>query len=151
MSEFQNESLAPRRGRPPLNPTPASQGVVEPARRVTRRPFSSIDAKLAYADREGYHRHWFNDTGSRIQRALEAGYEHVKDKEGKNVTRIVGVAEGGGALHAFLMEIPLEWYKEDMAREQQMIADREAAIKNGSTQGAEVEKGYVPSQGISIR
>lgn len=151
MSEFQNESLAPRRGRPPLNPQPAAPEVVEPARRATRIPFGSVQQKLAYENREGYHRHWFNDTGSRIDRALQAGYEHVKGKDGKHVTRIVGVAEGGGALHSFLMEIPEEWYKEDMAREQELINAREAAIKEGATQGAEVERGYVPSQGISIR
>lgn len=142
-------------GRPPLNReasavavTPPSDG---PARRPERRPFSSLALKLDYPAREGYHRHWFNDQSIRIANALEAGYEHVIGKDGKKVSRIVGSAEGGGALHAFLMEIPEDWYKEDMAREQALIAEREAAIKRGATQGAEVEKGYVPSQGISIR
>lgn len=150
MSDF--ESLSPRRGRPPLNreTTATVEAVAEPPRRVNRRPFSSVEYKMAYPEREGYHRHWFNDAGSRVSRALEAGYEHVKH-EGKPVSRVVGTAEGGGPLHAFLMEIPREWYEEDMARELALIADREASIKRGATQGAEVEQGYVPSQGISIR
>jgi hypothetical protein len=49
------------------------------------------------------------------------------------------------------MEIPQEWYEEDMAREQALINEKEKSIKQGATQGAEVERGYVPSQGISIR
>lgn len=148
------EFSVPRRGRPPLNretsPVPAVEAV-EPPRRATRRPFSSVELKLAYESREGYHRHWFNDTPGRISRALEAGYEHVKDREGKNVSRLVGKDEGGNALNAYLLEIPEDWYKEDMAREQSAIDDKESAIKRGVTPGAEVEKSYVPSQGISIR
>jgi len=139
--------LQPRK--PTLGLPNKEEGEVQ--RRSTRVPFGSLEQKLAYPERAGYHRHWFNDQKNRISRALEAGYEHVKDKEGKRVSYIVGVAEGGGPLHAYLMEIPLEWYKEDMAREQQEIDAREASIKKGNTQGAEVERGYVPSQGISIR
>jgi hypothetical protein len=148
--------LQPRRG--PGRPSnaelaareqPAPESAALPQRK--RIPFGSVAQKLAYEAREGYHRHWFNDAANRIHRALEAGYEHVKGRDGKNVSRIVGVAEGGGPLHAFLMEIPEDWYKEDMAREQQLIDEKENAIKSGKTQGAEVEKGYVPSQGISIK
>lgn len=149
------EELQPRRGRPPMNriagEAVSEQNVPAPHQRPTRRPFSSVELKLAHNIREGFHGHWFNDVANRVNRALEAGYEHVKGKDGKNVSRIVGVAEGGGPLHAFLMEIPEEWYQEDMAREQALIAERESAIKKGQPQGAEVEKGYVPSQGISIR
>lgn len=126
----------------------ASEG---PARRVNRVPFGSLEQKLAWPPREGYRRYWFKDSPGRIQRAQEAGYEHVKNKENKNVSRVTGTAEGGGAEISFLMEIPMEWYLEDMAREQQAIDEREASIKRGATQGAEVEKGYVPSQGIHIR
>lgn len=150
-NEFETAGLTPRRGRPPLNPPAHAPEASEPARRVTRRPFSSVELKLAYESREGFHRHWFNDTNNRISRALEAGYEHVIGKDGKNVSRVVGVAEGGGPLHAFLMEIPQEWYQEDQAREQAQIAEKEAAIKRGTPQGGEVEKGYVPSQGITIK
>lgn len=146
-------SLTPRRGRPPLNRDlpPVEVASVEPPRRATRRPFSSVEYKLAYAAREGFHRHWFNDVGGRVNRALEAGYEHVKDKDGKSVNRVVGVAEGGGPLHSFLMEIPEEWYQEDMAREQALINEKEASMKRGATQGGEVEQGYVPKQGITIQ
>lgn len=143
--------LAPRRGRPTNAEIAAREAQNEAPRRESRRPFSSVELKLAYGDREGYHRHWFNDTNNRINRAIEAGYNHVTGKDGKNVSRIVGVAEGGGPLHAFLMEIPEDWYKEDMAREQKLIDEKEAAIKHGSPKGGEVEQGYVPKQGITIK
>lgn len=148
MSELQPRNR-PTLGLPVKEDKPETQ--VSAPRRQTRVPFGALDMKLAYPDREGYHRHWFNDVAGRIDRALKAGYEHVKDKEGKNVTRLVGTAEGGGGLHAFLMEIPQEWYEEDMAREQAQVNEREASIKRGAPQGAEVERGYIPSQGISIR
>lgn len=148
--------LEPRRGRP-SNAELAARAAVGAAaeqdlpRKPARKPFSSVELKLSYPERQGYHRHWFNDTNNRVSRALEAGYEHVTGNDGKRVSRVVGTAEGGGALHAFLMEIPQEWYEEDMAREQALIAEKEAAIKRGAPQGSEVERGYVPSQGISIK
>ncbi len=38
-----------------------------------------------------------------------------------------------------------------MAREEALIAEKEKAIKEGKPTGAEVEKGYVPSQGITLK
>jgi hypothetical protein len=143
--------LQPRRGRPTNAEIAAREANQDGPRRPSRRPFSSVELKLAYESRVGFHRHWFNDTNNRINRALEAGYTHVQGKDEKNVSRVVGVAEGGGPLHAFLMEIPEEWYQEDIAREQKLIDEKESAIKRGTPQGGEVEKGYVPSQGITIK
>jgi len=119
--------------------------------RPSRKPFGSMSLKLDYPQREGFHRHWFNDIPGRVERAKEAGYEHVKGNDSKNVSRIVGTAEGGGALTAFLMEIPEEWYKQDMALEQKVIDEKEAAIRQGTLDKAEGDNRYVPSQGISIK
>lgn len=126
-----------------------AQAAIDRPNRPNRKPFGSFDLKLAYPDRQGFHRHWFNDTPGRIERAIEAGYTHVKNGE-KPVSRIVGSAEGGGALHAFLMEIPEEWYKEDMAKEQALITEKEEMMMRGKGEG-EAEGQYVPKQGISIR
>ena len=98
-----------------------SAPTAEAPARPTRRPFGTMQLKLAHEIRKGFHGHWFNDIPGRVARALEAGYEHVQDKEGKNVSRVVGTAEGGGALTAFLMQIPEEWYQEDMKQEQSQI------------------------------
>ena len=120
-------------------------------RRPNRKPFGSMEQKLAYPERENFHRHWFNDVPGRVERALQAGYEHVKDKEGKNVSRVVGVAEGGGPLIGFLMEIPEDWYKQDMAAQQEEISKREQAIVDGKFESQQGDGRYVPSQGISIK
>lgn len=131
-------------------PPPVAVVDDEGPRKVTRKPFGSMSLKLAYEQREGFHRHWFNDTPGRIGRAQEAGYEHVKDAAGKNVSRVVGTAEGGGALTGFLMEIPEAFYQEDMAAQQRTIDEKEEAIKRGIADSTEGDGRYVPSQGISI-
>ena len=121
---------------------------VRPAR--NRKPFGTMEQTMAYPKREGYHRHWFNDVRDRISRAQEAGYEHVKDNAGKNVQMVVGTAEGGGAMHAFLMEIPQDWYDEDMRAQQDLVNEREAQIKRGESDRQAGDGRYVPAQGIKI-
>lgn len=137
-------------GRPRTEAPVPTVAAEDNPRRAARKPFGSAEQKLAYPSREGFHRHWFNDVAGRIGRAQEAGYEHVK-ANGNNVSRVVGVAEGGGPLTAYLMELPEEWYKEDMAREQQQVDDKEASMQRGVADGKEGEGQYVPKQGISIR
>lgn len=125
-------------------------------RGVSRRPFGLREQKLAYPDREGYHRHWFNDEPGRIARAGDAGYSQVLDESGKPVSMTVGVARGGGAQVAYLMEIPAEWYREDMAAQESghrelMAQIREGRVPGGPT-GADRQAQYVPQGvGISIR
>lgn len=119
--------------------------------REARKPFGSQQQKLAYPVREGFHRHWFNEEPGRIDKALEAGYSHVEDKEGRKVQRVVGVATSGSALMAYLMEIPEEWYKEDMGLQQKLIDEQADAIKRGALESTPGDGRYVPSRGITIR
>jgi hypothetical protein len=151
------DELEPRRGpgRPPKYvEVQAEQQTdttvpVRPAK--TRKPFGTMEQTMAYATRARFHRHWFNDVKDRISRAQEAGYEHVKNSEGKNVQMMVGTAEGGGPMHGFLMEIPEEWYKEDMAAQQALINEKESQIKRGEADRQAGDNRYIPSQGISIK
>lgn len=123
------DELQPRRGpgRPPKSETEAGE---LPPRRSNRKPFGTMQQKLAREPRTGFHQHWFNDVPGRVNLALDAGYEHVKDKDGKNVCAVVGVAEMGGPLHAYLMEIPEEWWQEDMRRQELENEERMAPIKD---------------------
>jgi hypothetical protein len=50
--------------------------------------------------------------------AREAGYEQVHDEVGKPVSTVVGIGRGGQALVAFLMEIPEDIFREDMAAQE---------------------------------
>lgn len=115
-----------------------------------RRPFGSQDQKMAYAEREGYHRHWFNDTPGRIHRAKEAGYEHVIGHDGENVSLVVGSKEGGGPLLGYLMEVPQEWWEQDRAQTQKLTDDTLSAIRRGKSENPE-DGQYIPNQGIKIR
>lgn len=121
--------------------------------RESRRPFGSQMQKLAYEPRLGYHRHWFNDSPGRLEQAINAGYQHVEDKEGVKVHTVVGVSATGGALTGYLMEIPEEWYKEDMARGQEQVDQIDQAVRKGAVAGKPgVDGVYVPeSRGIKIR
>lgn len=132
--------------------SPATNRQNKPVTRERRKPFGSQIQKLAYETRAGYHRHWFNDSPGRIEQALEAGYTHVEDKESKKVSRVVGINPAGGAQMGFLMEIPQEWYDEDMARQAEIDAEKERAIKSGSVAGKPGEDGlYIPKdRGIKI-
>ncbi len=119
---------------------------------ATRKPFGTMDQKLFWPKRSGFHRHWFNDTAGRVEAALEAGYAHVMDSKGKPVRRIVGKLDNGAGLAAFLMEIPQEWFDMDMNRGQESVDETVKDIYRGKAGPLSREKNsYVPSQGISIR
>lgn len=145
-----HEGIRPKVNPPVMRDAPGAEVVAQTdlPKRPERKPFGSMQLKLAHEIRPGFHGHWFNDIPGRVQRASEAGYEHVKDKDGKPVDRVVGTAEGGGPLIAFLMEIPEEWYREDMRLEQSHIDEKEQLMKRGKLDAP--EGGYVPSQGIKI-
>ena len=128
-----------------------------PRHRKTRKPFGSLDQKLAWPPLAGFHLYWFNDEPGRIDRAKAAGYEHVTDDDGKHVRRIVGVARDHTALEAYLMKLPLEWYQEDMAAEQKRVDEIDDSIRRGDIEGKALTKSdtsqkfYVGKQGISMR
>lgn len=132
---------------PPVAPIPASRKIS----RDSRKPFGSQDQKLAYPVRDGFHRHWFNETPGRIDSALEAGYTHVLDKDSKKVCRVVGVSTSGGPLTAWLLEIPEEWYLDDMKRQQQIVDEKDAAIRQGALDAKPGDNRYIPNRGISIK
>lgn len=129
---------------------------VEPLTRSSRRPFGAMAQKLAYPPRAGFHRHWFNDNPGRIDFAVEeAGYKHVVDaKTGKDVCRVVGTREGGAPITAFLLEIPEEWFNDDMARYEQEADSRDDAIRRGQVIAKRPEdqsKFYPSAQGRNIQ
>jgi len=126
---------------------------VPQAPRRVRKPFGSQVQKLARPNRPGFVRRWFNDVPGRLLRAKEAGWEHVKTETGEIETTPVGVSETGGALIAYLMETPEEFYKEDQAAEQERINEMERSFKRGADEkGQPGQDGrYVPSRGISIK
>lgn len=127
-----------------------------PARRrgtdtFERQPFGDAEQQLAYPQRPGYRRYWFNDRPGRIKRAIQAGYAHVNDGDtGQPVVRTTDVVDGRGR-QSYLMEQPIEWYQQDMAKNARRLADRLNDIRNGRAGPGSDDNRYIPQQGISIQ
>lgn len=125
-------------------------GEVEPAFQpgFQRKPFGTMEQKLAYPERPGYHRHWFNDAPDkpgRIEEAYNAGYTHVRDRFGRPVVRTVG----RGGIKAYLMEIPAPMFLADMEAQERINRTIESAIKGGrlTNNPDEADVRYIPTDG----
>lgn len=134
------------------------------AERRERVPLGVPRTKLAVPKRAGYERRWINDDNKgRLQAASEGGYTFVTDpnlkvgedgggdKTDSRVSRIVGRAEGGKPLRAFLMEIPSELYKKDQASKQAALDEVDRAIRKGGLVPQGEEHRYVPDGGKGIK
>ena len=129
-----------------------------------RRPFGINENKFDFPERPGFHNHIFNDLPGRVERAKEAGYAHVLDKEGKPVKLIVDKGSDGRGMNGYLMEIPREWYEEDMALvqresdkvDQAILRGRRPARRAGAESHSHAEAeasadhSYIPKSGIRI-
>lgn len=108
-----------------------------------RKPMGQLRQKLDNAERPGFHRHWFNDDKGRIQAALDAGYAHVLDNEGKPMSHIVGNKKEGGALIAYRMEIPLEFWQQDQAEKTTLRRQRQHHMQRGDANSGDDGR-YLP-------
>ena len=95
--------------------------------RPKRVPIGTRNILIA-EQREGYYRRWVNDIQDRLNQFKEAGYGHVtkgdadiSDQRAQDPSKmgssVVKKAVGGG-MYAYLMEIPLEFYREDQSEKQ---------------------------------
>ena len=128
----------------------------QPAAERKRIPMSVPVRKLEAPDIPGYHLHWFAGTPARIQRALDAGYEFVDQREmklnpiglgqdsthsgnmnlGSRVSIVAGQDEQGQPEELVLMKIKEEWYIED----QKLVEERNDSVAQalaGGLYGAE--------------
>lgn len=124
----------------PAAPEPAPEAPAAAAEpegtRSARKPFGVRSQRLENNTIPGFQCYWFNDFPGRIDRAKEAGYEHVLDSNGKPVQKVVGVAEGGGGLRAYRMKIPLEFYLADQAAKEAPRAEIDASMRSARDRDA---------------
>lgn len=130
---------------PPSPPPAATAAPVEPARsdahgpvgpvpaERVRKPLGTLRVRLDNAPIPGFHCHWFNDEKSRIKDALDAGYEHVTDADGKPVSHIVGTKREGGPLIAYRMKLPTEWWAQDQNAKVAARRQRQSDMQRGVT------------------
>lgn len=103
-----------------------------------RRTFGGMEQTMARPARPGFHRHWFNDEPGRIEQARAAGYTQVLLPNGQPDAIVVDKQQGK---KAYLHEVPLSWYKADMAAQQKLPDEKERAIQTGNAPG---EDGSAP-------
>ena len=116
-------------------------------KRKKRRPIGETDPRLHAPERPGYMRRFVNDIKNRIQRFLEGGYEFVQDEQARNeagdekggaIRVVVGqLPEHQGVMHAYLMEIPNEYYNEDLEAKNNDRLAVEETMRGGHVQGAD--------------
>lgn len=141
--------------------TPAVDG----ATRKRRNTFNGTEAKLSVRQQiPGYHLHVLTDAGSRIQEAMDSGYEFVRPEEvggvsenvvsrngdlGERIRFLVNPRAQGSEQYGYLMKIRQEWYEEDQAELQAKNNRIDASIRGGKVSG-ENPAFYVPQGGIKL-
>jgi len=111
------------------------------------------------------HECWFEDDGTSLQRALDAGYVFINSdgveigdrlEDGNDsmssLTSMLGggLNESGQPVRMYLMGIHKDSYEEDQKEAQAAIAAREDQIRSGNFKNNLGASGYVPTGGIQI-
>lgn len=147
--------------------TKASAAVAtDGASRKRRNGFNGTEAKISVNHTiPGYHLHVLTDGGSRIQVALDSGYEFVTPEEvggvsenvvsrnvdlGERIRYLVNPRAEGTEQYGYLMKIRQEWFEEDQANLQAKNSRIDAAIRKGKVTGDNANF-YVPQGGISMK
>jgi hypothetical protein len=124
-------------------------------RQKNRAEWGAFSQKLALPERNGYHRHWFNDVAGRIDEAVASGWSHViNPRDGKPLKRTVGAGRDNNPLAAYAMELPAIFWQEEMDARHKLASDRVDAIKKnpfqakpGQAQASDKGKFYDPTEG----
>lgn len=110
-----------------------------PENRPKRQPLATRNI-LKAPKREGFVRRFVNDVEDRVEVFEEAGYEIVReptqigDERAGTETQLGSPVRKsvGGGVAAVLMEIPEEYYNEDIAAREAKTKDMEASMKQGA-------------------
>jgi len=92
--------------------------------------------KLPMPERPGYRRYWANDKPGRIKQLLDRGWDFVTEADALTPDsggRISAIVNSNAELpsKAYLMEIPIEFWREDMDTRHSRIDSLEKAITEG--------------------
>ena len=144
---------------------PTATPAVDGATRKRRNTFNGTEAKLSVRQQiPGYHLHVLTDAGSRIQEAMDSGYEFVRPDEvggvsenvvsrngdlGERIRYLVNPRAQGTEQYGYLMKIRQEWYEEDQAELQAKNNRIDASIRKGKITG-DNSAFYQPTGGIKL-
>jgi len=133
----------------PAAPAPVDDEEAKAIAEIARRRASAPrvgSQKMGVPQRVGWVRRWFNDSPGRIATKRQQGWEFVKNPEtGENWMMVVNNAmtEAGG-LKGYVMEIPLQFYKEDQDAKQKNLDAIDEQIYGGTYNEEPDDKRYVP-------
>lgn len=131
-----------------------------------RTPLGVARQKLVLnsLDDPKHHYHWINDTGTRVQEALDGGYEFVSAEQagevgvrdvldtntdlGTGVSKVVSRETGR---RAFLMRIPMDIYLHDQQTKQVQVDKIDQAIRGGDIKGLEGRTRVNPEHKLSVK
>jgi len=142
-----------------------SSPAMDGATRKRRNVFNGTEAKLGVRSQiPGYHLHIFTDVGSRVQEAIDSGYEFVTPTEiggvsenvvsrngdlGERIRYLVNPRAEGTEQFGYLMKVRQEWFEEDQAELQAKNNRIDSAIRKGKM-GGDSPQFYVPNGGIKL-
>jgi hypothetical protein len=143
----------------------APRPAVDGATRKRRNVFNGTEAKLGVRTQiDGYHLHIFTDEGSRIQEAMDSGYEFVRPTEvdgisenvvsrngdlGDRIRYLVNPRAEGSMQYGYLMKQRNEWYEQDQSELQAKNNRIDASVRKGKITG-ENPAFYTPRDGIKL-
>ena len=160
MLEKAASRLVPQEGN-----TDTSTDTTAVATRKRRNVFNGTEVKLSVRNQiPGYHLHVFTDAGSRIQEAMDSGYEFVTPTEvggvsenvvsrngdlGERIRYLVNPRAEGTEQYGYLMKIRQEWYEQDQAELQAKNNRIDESIRSGKVTGNNPAF-YTPRDGIKL-
>lgn len=144
LNAFRQAEPGPNPAPPALSNEDAAE-IADIARRRAAAPRKGTQ-KMGIPQRVGWVRRWFNDSPGRLHQKMQEGWNFVKNPEtGENWMMVVNNAmtEAGG-LKGYVMEIPLQFYKEDQDAKQKSLDDLEQQIYGGTYNEEPDDRRYVP-------
>jgi hypothetical protein len=130
----------------PIAPVEETDVDIEVDNGMKRVPLGQHVSKLAYPPRPGFVRRWISDLPGRVDRALGAGWSHVKNIKNKTPVKMVtDPSLGMSGRQGFLMELPEELYQEDQKLKQDSLDEVDNAIYNGVHNQEANDKRYNPT------
>lgn len=115
-----------------------------PAGRVRRSPVGQRNILTVSGKEDGYVYRFVNDTGDRIAAFQDNGWELVAAKNVRIGDKRIGQASSEGSvaeasvgqgLKAKVMRIREDWYQEDFAAKQALVAKSEEAMREKALDG----------------
>jgi len=146
--------------------TNAANPVVTAKAGRERIPMSVPRLKLSVPEIPGFVCYWMRGDKTRIDQALQGGYEFVQDNEvtagsggiaddvalsgstdlGSRISVSAGNAlEDGHAIRLYLMKIKREWWLEDQATQEVRSEQTAQMLRGGAVNPQGSEKRYIPN------